>query len=111
MNISYIIWHDTLQRPAIDHRRKPARRIHAPTSVDELWELYQEATDFSNNEVARYAAETEALTALSKHRCSAWERGGTVYGELYWMEPYTVDEDGDLDEGQGVDHFAPFQED
>lgn len=110
MSTVYIIFHENFQLPAIDRRHRPTVRNHPASSVEDLWDQRESFPDHDNTEVARYTTEAEALADLAGRRCSSWESGSTVYGELYWMEPYTVDEDGDLDEGQGIDHWAPMED-
>lgn len=109
MKIAYIIWHDSIQLPAIDRRYRPVVRNRPASTVEELWDQWESFPDHDNAEVARFATEAEALNDLAQRRCSSWESGGTVYGELYWLEPYTIDEDGDPDESQGIDHWAQME--
>lgn len=110
MKIAYIIFHDSIQLPAIDRRYRPVTRNRPASTVEELWDQRESLGDTYAKKVARYDTEAEALTDLAKRRCSSWESGSTVYGELYWLEPYTVDEDGDPDESQGIDHWAPMED-
>ena len=110
MSFAYTIQHEQFQLPATDHRHRPFCRNHPATSIDELWEMRESLCDHDNETVSCYTTEAEALAVLAKFRCSSLESGSTIFCELYWMEPYTFDDDGDLDEGQGIDHWAPFEE-
>lgn len=110
MTYIYIIRRELIQLPTIDRSRRPFIRNHPAKNMDELFDHYNSVSDYEGREIARYDTEVAALADLNRRRCSSWERGDTVYSELFYIEPWEVDEDGDLIDSQEPTHWAPFEE-
>lgn len=106
----YIILRELIQLPAIDRRHRPAVRNRPASSFNELMDQYWSIPDHDGAEISRHDTEAEALAALKRFRCSSWERGDTVYGELYWIEPWVVDEDGDWVDTMEPTHYAAMED-
>ena len=108
-NTIYTIRREPIQLPSIDRRHRPSIRNHPASSFQELMDQYWSIPDHDNEEVSRHSTEAEALAALGHLHCSSWESGNTVYGELYWIECWEVDEDGDLVDTVGAPTYADME--
>ena len=106
----YIIRRELIQLPTIDRSCRPSIRNRPATNMDELFDQYWSIADHDSQEISRHTTEVAALAELGRNRCSSWERGSTVYGELFWIEPWEVDEDGDLVDSLEPTHWAEFEE-
>ena len=89
------------------------RGWNRPWTAEEIFDAYNEKTSFCPTRVAVYDTEEEALTAWEKDyanegstRLMRGSAGHFFLAEVYYMEIMDYDEDGEINQGEGVIRFA-----